>query len=1653
MAHVRAKLNISSNLSRTLAKPQTVIFAVNFSALKRFIKILRNSALVLVIVLVTLGIVINQKPVQQYLVGKAAQYLANTLQTEVSIERISIDFFDQAVLSGVLIRDLSKDTLLYAGEARVNITDWFFLKEKPVISFVGLKDAVVNINRSRRSDVWNFQFIVDAFASNEVKKKKDTTNSNPQFNLRKIDLNNVRFNMIDAWYGADYITSVKRFKVKINDIDTRQKSINVASIEGDEVLIGMTDYKGGKPPSPRRSGPPPIDKTPFNPDNWKVIVSEMALKNSRYYLDYPDAKPAIAGYFDETHLDVRHINVSIKKIVIVGDTIKGKVQHMSCVERCGIEVRDMQADVKVSPNISECKNLKLRTAHSYLTDYYAMKYERFPDFLDYINKVSMEGVLTNGSEVGIQDIVYFAPELKRFSPVSVRITGKGGGTVSHLSARDIQLFDGISSLTGNIMFKGLPEIEETFMEADIQSLKTNGAGVYVYVPELRSQEALSLSALEQVNFSGNFKGLISAFEAAGNVQTNLGNATANVSMKLPIKGQTSYAGNISTQQFDIGRLFNQDYLGKVSADLAVSGKDFDLKKGAIGVNGTISEAEVIGYNYKDVQLNGAIAAKQFKGKLQSKDVNFLLDFDGKIDYSGTQPLFDFNADVAQINAGILGWTKDSLILKGKAKINFAGNSIDAFDGYASMEQLEVRNNGRKLNFDYLKLLSQQTSNGGKQLQLHTNGLSANVEGNFLITELPGSVQMFLAYYLPQYVQQPKQMLANQQLRFNVAISDADDLVSIFDKNLKFGANAFCRGNLNVAQQQLNVEVKVPELQYAGLHFKDLFLLSDGGNTGLNLTASLGSVVSNDNALISTLNFNTKLFNDTATFDVTTTTPTTLGSATLNGVAFAANDSFFLSILPSQFYFNQNKWDILNGNQTVFAKDFMAINNLVLQSGFQSIGLNRHKRVISEAVLLDVKDLNVAPVNELLGLDALSLEGNISGTIQANSLLKNQQLSFDFLSSNLKNKSRSIGELHAVGMFDVPLSTLSLSNQTKLEGQNYTIGLNGFYIFDQHVDSNLNAQFNFSNADLSLLQPFVDGYLQKLTGNLDGQVTLSGRATAPVTSGFLSIGNAGFVPEIIGPHYHIEKADIAVNDKKFDLGKITVTDDEGNKGILSGAVLHNGFDKLSFRLGLSSDNIKVLDLEDYQNPYFYGKVNASVQMRLSGPVNNLNLNIFAIPLRNSSLQIPIDYSGDVSTYDYIKFKQVDKEDIAGGILKNRDKYNIRIDAIATPDLETTIILDPVSKDKITAKGSGNISLEIPSEGDMKMNGVYTIDEGIYDFSFKQLQVLNFQKQFAIVPGSVIKWNGDLADADLDVSANAQVKARLYDLIVNEVERAGLSPQEVKDAQLSQMVNVNVQMKGSLDEPDLHFKLDLVENRSIGTYAYQRLQRVNSDDKELVNQVASLLILEQFIPPEGFSNSGAVRSGAVNNMSEVISTTASSQITNIANKVLGLEDLYIGVRYKNYNLADTVSLGDVNYMNRNEARLNLRKNFLKGRLIIEMGGIYDWGRANAQSDFTTSLAGDFRVQYLLSPDGRMRFNVFRTSNYDAVFSQMIGRQGAGISFRKSFNGLSDFFNVSEQNKGFKKPLSLPAKPQEHEQKPPAADTSVVPNMTIRQPKNED
>ncbi|NDC42190.1 MAG: hypothetical protein EBZ77_11685, partial [Chitinophagia bacterium] len=364
----------------------------------------------------TLVLLINSTPVQNYLAHHTAIWLSKRIHSKVDVKYVRVDLLNHLDIGGLYIEDQQKDTLLYAGEATVNITDWFIFKDLPVLHELSLKDAFVHAQRRKDTRSWNYDFIADAFTTGN-NKNNDT--SQIIFNLEKARLENVRLYLDDAWTGEDIDLDIGKITLDARKLDFKTRTLTVDRflIAGSSVRVN--EYKGSKPDDTTTQVPDSVD-APFNPDHWQISFNEIGLRNCRFSFTSDTNKP-LPNLFDYQHIDIHNIDLTAKDTRVIDDTIHGKLTLLHAQERCGFKVVDMRADVTVSPIASICNNLYLETNRSKLGNYYAMHYRRFPNFLEYIDSVQMVAHVRQSS-VDTRDIAYFAPEMK-YLPGIMRISG------------------------------------------------------------------------------------------------------------------------------------------------------------------------------------------------------------------------------------------------------------------------------------------------------------------------------------------------------------------------------------------------------------------------------------------------------------------------------------------------------------------------------------------------------------------------------------------------------------------------------------------------------------------------------------------------------------------------------------------------------------------------------------------------------------------------------------------------------------------------------------------------------------------------------------------------------------------------------------------------------------------------------------------------------------------------------------------------------------------------------------------------------------------------------------------------------------------------------------------------------------------------------
>ncbi|MES1219879.1 MAG: hypothetical protein ABUT20_30540, partial [Bacteroidota bacterium] len=314
---------------------------------------------------------------QKIIINAVTKRLARDLQTKISINHVDFSLFNQMNLDGVLVEDRGRDTLLYAGEVRVRVTDWFFFKKKAELKYIGLKDALIKFQRT--DSVWSQQFFLDYFASPSSGKKKK--NAGIQFNLKKMELDNVSFIKKDAWLGQDLFIHTGSLFMDANNISLSGTDYDINKLNLIDPVFSQYNYKGLKPSVKSilvNNTTSEVDTGySWNMGNTIIKIGSLKIKNGTLKLDKQTDRLAY-DYFDGQHILFSQIDGEIKDSRLIGDTVFSRIE-LSAKERSGLELKNMTAALKLSPKEMAFADLELTTNKSTIRNYFSMSYDDISD--------------------------------------------------------------------------------------------------------------------------------------------------------------------------------------------------------------------------------------------------------------------------------------------------------------------------------------------------------------------------------------------------------------------------------------------------------------------------------------------------------------------------------------------------------------------------------------------------------------------------------------------------------------------------------------------------------------------------------------------------------------------------------------------------------------------------------------------------------------------------------------------------------------------------------------------------------------------------------------------------------------------------------------------------------------------------------------------------------------------------------------------------------------------------------------------------------------------------------------------------------------------------------------------------------------------------
>ncbi len=1576
-------------------------FATKFFPLKKALKILFIFFLSIIGLVVLISVLVNVTPVQNFLVRRVSHTLSKQLHTKVEVQHVNFRLFNRFIIDGAYVADLKGDTLLYAKELAINVTNFFFFRDRTVLYYVGLDGATVNLVRAPHDSTWNFQFIVDAFAKPERQGKGEL----PNVDIRKIDLKNIRVNQIDGWKGKNMHISADHISIRAKNIDPRKHKVLINSIQLDHPLFVLEKYQWTdttSPPLPatdlaQNKG---TDSLQWNTGNWQIRIGKIRLDKGAFALNDKEVKE-IDPDFDPKHIAFYDINGTLDNAHFDKDSVICRLD-ITAKERSGLQVKKLEGRFKMSPVTIEVSDLDLETNKSHLKDFFALQFDEFDDLSDFVTKVTMRGHFTD-AYVSSDDIGFFAPPLKKWDK-DFRLNGLAYGTLDQLRGEDLNIRTGKSSaFEGSFSMTGLPDIQNTFIDLKATTLSTTGKDLQKFIPALQQAQGMDLDSLTYLNFEGNFVGFIYDFVAYGNFTSNLGNIRSDINLKFgPAHPVPVYTGSLSSKGFDLGTFLHLEQVGQVAFNTRIKGSGFTLAEGNAEVMGNIDKLEFKHYPYRNIQLEGTFRKKLFQGQVQIADTNLALNFRGSIDFNDSIPQFDFNSEVRRSDLHALNLTKDSITFSGKLEMNFEGNNINDFLGEARLYDIHLFKNKARVAFDTLVVNSYKDSENSKWLTLRGNEVSGYIHGNYDLKHLPDVMMLFLSRYFPNKIRSPEIQNINEHFSFALRLGNLDSALHSFIPELTSLNEGQLTGRINTIKDSLILNLDLGHSGYKNFRFNDIRLQSVGSLNRLQNTIAIGELYHRDSLLLPGTRIETVTYKDTSLITLRTSGTKALNQANIKTRFITLKDGYNIKILNSAINVNGKDWHITPDNEFLLKKNNIAVHHF-------TISHNNQRITITSADTSDKKNTFLVNLNNLyvgdfsrFFLPEVSLEGIANSTIYVADPLGDLKMDAALTVSQLWVNSDSVGLVKATASFDKASGSIGWQLDKTDDPENGFTTAGTIGVGEENHE--LQGIFRLDHTDIHLLHSFIAGYVSDLHGKATGEVQLKGTREAPELLGNIELDSVDIEVNYTKTRYSFNKETVKFSPGKIDLGSITLKDQEGRTAILSGDITHHHFDDLFFNISLNTQALQFLHTTKEDNPVYYGDAVASGKIDFTGPLSDMQMVINATPVKNTHIVLPLTDEEDIGKHDFIIFKQYGKELKTVRSKHKKVNLSVKLNANMNPNAQIDVIVDPASGDHITARGNGALQINVDLQGDFQMFGNYSITEGSYIFSFKGL----LSREFAINQGSTISWNGDPANANINITAIYHVPggANLSNLVAGETSAlAGLDEKDRKLLQQREKIDVYLILKNSLMHPDITYDIRIPEaSISASSLVMTRLQQIRQNPNLLINQVAALLAAGQFIPLNtGNTSSELLRASGLSSAGQWVS----SQLNGVLNNLLGDQLSNLGLSFSmNYNAYSTA--GNYGDIQRNDVQFNVSKNLFNNRVQVEVGPSVNWGRSNTPQAYNTSyFAGDFRFEYLITPDGRVRFIAFSRSNYDVLLNQNLTRSGIGISYSRRFDRLHELF----------------------------------------------
>lgn len=1363
-------------------------------------------------------------------------------------------------------------------------------------------------------------------------------------------------------HHADTLLSIQEFRTSILGISNLiANNPNIGSSTAEGFIFKMKRYKGEDSDNLSVLLSKLKTEPTGEPKQFKLKVRDIFISNGYYsYIDENITNPQII-ILDKLELQAEFLEV-------VDQDFQLSVNSLQAEEGRGIDILDLKTHFSYSPTNMSLKDLLLITPYSRLDGSIEMDYT-LQDFSDFLNKVQLKASFED-SNISTNDLVHFYAEFGNNQ--NIQLSTEMEGTLNNFDLNNL-ILRGMdrSRIDGSINLKGAfsEEMKDFVLTGDFKELASNYYDLTNLLPTvLKDKLPVTLREFGNLRLTGKTIVTKNSLDADVLIDTQLGSAKADFVMNNISNSQNvNYKGNLVFNQFNIGRLLDNKELGKTSLNLNINGSGFTQESLNTQIRGKISKLNFKNYTYSDISILGNIRNSVFNGNFNSNDPNFKLEFNGLVDLSRNENVYDFQASITYADLYELNLiTRDSTaILKGDILINLQGNTLDNLEGKVLLLNTSYQNQNDLYYFDDLEVNSTFDVEGVRTIAVNSpDVINGQVTGKFKIAEVGDLITNSIGSIYTNY--RPNVITTNQYLEFDFDIYNK--IVEVFFPDVALAPNTYIRGRIESDESEFKLTFKSPKIEAFGNMMQDINVQVDNNNPIYNMFVEADSVATDY--------YN---FSEFSLINVTLRDTLFIRSEFQGGKnnkdVFNLNfyhtineqNKSVVGVQRSDVIFKDNLW-FLNennnrNNKIVFDNQFndVVIDSLVLSHENEFIRLTGSLQdTTSKDFKIDFEEVDIGKITP--DLESLNLAGTLNGklnllqekgTYYPNTSLTIQDLSIDEnILGNLKLDVDGNGNLSFYNI-DATLTNDGFESLNAKGGIN--VGNN------PTIDLDVSLR-KFNMAAFSALGKDV---IDNIRGLASGDAKVSGNYKNPDITGKLTLEKAGLrVPYLNVDLDFKDNATVNLTNQQFNFDNINIVDTKyKTSGVLDGFISHKNFKEWNLGLSVNSERLLVLDTEATEDALFYGTAFIDGFASIKGPTDELVIDVNASTAKGTVFKIPLSDTESIGDNSYIHFlSPEEKASRLAGIpieIIEVKGLELNFDLDVTNDAEVEVVVDQTSGSTLRGRGAGNLLLEINTNGKFNMWGDFVVYEGVYNFKYAGL----VQKVFQVRSGSSINWDGNPAQAQLDVSAVYEVNANPAVLLENPSINRKIP------------VEVVILLQGQIVQPDITFNVEFPNASSV----------VRSELEYRISDRASRELQALFLVTQGsFYSEFAIGQNAITgNLVE--------RASSLVNDIFADEDgkFQVGV---NYVQGDRTP--DQQTVDRFGLTLSTQisnRVLINGQVGVPVGGVTE-----------SIIVGDVEIEFLLNEDGSLRAKVFNRENNIQFIGEEIGfTQGIGLSYSVDFD----------------------------------------------------